>query len=144
MSAFICNHETIDNILSIVQNHDWLRKDCFLDKELRKAITNDVDGFLTNKVLTELGKKFLRLNIKSVNFRYDENIKYDHANSYKFKYREVPIIQSIKSLHCLMYQSCEIHNFLKNKTYKKMKELEKILTSSFIHNCQEYRDAEWG
>ena len=144
MSAFICNYEVIDNILSIVDNCDWLRKDCFIRSELKEFFGTNPQGCITPEILSNIGKEFLKLNIKSVNYRYSENTSNKYANSYKYKFRKVPIIQSLKSLHCLMYQSCEIPNYTKNKTYKKMKELEKILVNSYIHSCKEYRDAAWG
>ncbi len=144
MSAFIVGHKNINNILSIMYNYDYLRKHYGLERELKEFFGTDNDGFVSEKVLTKLGQQFLRLNIRSVNFRYDEDIDNKHANSYKFEFRKVPIAQSIKSLHCLMYQSCEIPKYQKNATYKKMMKLSKILEQSFIYNCIEYNEAEWG
>ena len=144
MSAFIVDYKTIDNILSLRLNHDFLRDYCYFKSEFQEIIENFNNDWNIYEDLENLGKEFLKLNIESVNYRYNDNESEDYANFYKFNcINKVSIAQALKSLKCLMYQSCEVENYKENPTYKKMEKLEKIITDAFIYTNEEYSNAEW-
>lgn len=145
MSAFIVDYKTIDNVLSIRLNHDILRDHCYLESEY-DGLFNTQRGWIHDK-LEALGKEFLRLNILSVTERYpnDEEMHEDssYVENYKFKDTNCSLAQAIKSIQCLMYQSCEIDNYKENETYKKMERLKKYLVDAFLCLNDEYKQAAW-
>lgn len=146
MSAFVVDYKTIDNILSLRLNHDFLRDYCYFESEFQEITENYGNDWNIYEDLENLGKEFLKLNIESVNYRYSnhEPIHEDYANFYKFNcVDKISIAQALKSLKCLMYQSCEIENYKENPTYKKMQKLEKIITDAFVYTNEEYKKAEW-
>lgn len=147
MSAFIVDYKTIDEILSLRLNHDFLRDYCYFKSEFETLFdkyAGYTQDYLIFDNLEALGREFLKLNIESVNYRYNDNESEDYANFYKFNCIEkISIAQALKSLKCLMYQSCEIENYKENPTYKKMEKLEKIITDAFIYTNKEYSSAEW-
>lgn len=154
MSAFIVDYKTIDNILSVRLNHNILVKYCYLESEFDSLFYFD-DGlphwqsdFYLYDNLEKLGKEFLRLNIESVEARYpgdeDINMAMEYAENYKFKSVDnISLGQALKSLNCLMYQSCEIDKYQDNPIWKKMEELKKYLTDAFINLNDEYKNAAW-
>lgn len=145
MSAFIVDYKTIDNVLSIRLNHDILTNHCYLESEY-DSLFNSPRGWIHDQ-LEELGKEFLRLNIISVEERYpnDEEMheEMSYADNYKFKDTNCSLAQAIKSIKCLMYQSCEIENYKDNYTYQKMERLERYLTDAFLCLNDEYKQAAW-
>ena len=146
MSAFIVDYKTIDNILSIRLNPNFLRDYCYFKSEFQTVIENYNNDWNIYNDLEKLGKDFLRLNIESVNnlYKHHEKEELDYSNNYKFKIiNNISIAQALKSLNCLMYQSCEVENFKENKTYKKMERLKEILTNAFIYINEEYKEAKW-
>lgn len=142
MSAFIVDYKTIDNILSIRLNHSFLTNYCYFKSEFESVIEKYND-FNIYDDLEELGKEFLKLNIDSVNYRYRDNEDYSWADSYKFNYVNCSLAQTIKSIQCLMYQSCEIENYKENKTYQKLERLKQILLNAFLYINEDYKKAEW-
>ena len=144
MSAFIVDYKTIDNILSLRLNHDFLRDYCYFESEFQEITGNYGNDWNIYNYLEKLGKEFLKLNIKSVNYRYQDGESEEYANFYKFNcIDKISIAQALKSLKCLIYQSCEVPNCEENPIYKKMQKLEKIITDAFIYTSKEYSNAEW-
>ena len=145
MSAFIVDYKTIDNVLSIRLNHDILRDHCYLESEY-DGLFSSPRGWIHDQ-LEALGKEFLRLNIESVCERYpnDEEMHEEpsYVENYKFKDTECNLAQAIKSIQCLMYQSCEIDNYKENETYKKMERLKNYLVDAFLCLNDEYKQAAW-
>lgn len=145
MSAFVVDYKTIDNVLSIRLNHDILLNHCYLESEY-EGLFNSPRGWIHNQ-LEDLGKEFLRLNVKSVCERYpnDEEMHEEpsYVENYKFKDTGCTLAQAIKSIQCLMYQSCEIDNYKDNETYKKMERLKNYLVDAFLCLNEEYKNAAW-
>lgn len=145
MSAFIVDYKTIDNVLSIRLNHDILLNHCYLESEY-DGLFSSPRGWI-HEQLEELGKEFLRLNIISVEERYPDHEEMheemSYADNYKFKDTGCSLAQAIKSIQCLMYQSCEIDNYKDNLTYQKMERLKKYLIDAFLCLNDEYKNAEW-
>ena len=146
MSAFIVDYKTIDNILSIRMNQDILLNHCYLNSQY-ESLFNRAGDYWIFENLENLGKEFLRLNIESVCERYpnDEEMHEDnsYAENYKFQDTNCSLAQAIKSIQCLMYQSCEIENYKENETYKKMERLKKYLIDAFLCLNEEYKKAAW-
>lgn len=145
MSAFIVNYKTINNVLSIRLNSDLLRDYCYIKSEFDELlldISTDQYPYLYDK-LEQLGKEFLNLNIKSVDYRYNELNDKGFADDFKFQDTKPTLAQAIKSLNCLMYQSCEIENYKEDKTWQKMESLKKYLIDAFLHLNEEYKNAKW-
>ena len=148
MSAFIVDYKTIDNILSIRLNSDVLTQHCYLKSEFETLFDNYAGytrDYLIYDNLEALGKEFLRLNIASVNARYpQEEEPMDYADFYKFNSIDnISIAQALKSLNCLMYQSCEQDDYKQNPVWQKMEKLKAYLTDAFIQLNDEYKNAEW-
>lgn len=155
MSAFIVDYKTIDNILSVRLNHNILVNYCYLESEFDSLFYfNDGEGlyrqsdYYIYENLEKLGKEFLRLNIESVEARYpgdeDINMAMEYAENYKFKSVDnITLGQALKSLNCLMYQSCEIDKYQDNPIWEKMERLKKYLTDAFINLNDEYKNAVW-
>ena len=146
MSAYIVDYKTIDNILSIRLNNDILVNYCYLKSEFETLFDGYNGDYFIYESLEALGKEFLELNIKSVEARYpnDEPIEDEYLQDYKFNCVDnVSLAQALKSLNCLMYQSCEIENYEQNITYKKMELLKKYLVDAFINLNEEYKNAKW-
>ena len=141
MSAFIVDYKTIDNILSLRLNQKLLNNCCYFRSEFDNICNNN--GYDIYKDLSRIGKKFLRLNIESVNYRYSENTDFDYAENYNFKDTDASIKQAIKNLSCLMYQSCEEENYKEKTTYKQLEKLKELYTSAMLYTDKEYSDAEW-
>lgn len=123
MSAYLVDSITIDRFLSGYSRSvkDW------------KPIED-------NK-LSEIGKGFLKLNRKAVNYRYNEKQRYPE---YAFKkVFNVPLSWSIKAGNCLKYQ-CSEGNFDKTKVYKEIEEYLFTLAMHLINNMAEYDAAPWG
>jgi hypothetical protein len=143
MSAFVINSKTMDSILSIFENYEILNNCYFLKGEL--------EIILNGKSLTELGKEFLKLNIESVSYRYNlksDSIEYleylEYLENYFYSFHKYSLAQTIKSLDCLMYQSCELENYKENETYQKMEAMKKILIDALIYMNEDYQKASWG
>ena len=146
MSAFIVDYKVIDNILGSRFNETLLYKVYFFQSEFDNIIGSKGGYWLTDE-LTRVGREFLQLNTDSVNFRYnepaaDEDLNY--INDYKFNDCEPSIVQSIKSVQCLMYQSCEQDNYKENETYQKLEKLLNLLKESYLYLDEDYQNAKWG
>lgn len=146
MSAFVVDYKTVDNVLSIRLNHDILLKHCYLESEY-DGLFNLTHAWI-HEQLEDLGKEFLRLNVISVCERYPDNDEMHEPDSYienyKFRDTNCSLAQAIKSIQCLIYQSCEIPNYKENETYKKMERLKNYLIDAFLSLNEEYKNAEWG
>jgi len=101
MSAYIVNDETIDGVV-------------FLLGETGNAPQDMVTNWVT-----KMGKKLLKFNVDSVNYRYGEETKpVDYA------YRPIRIdshrdlLALVSNAKCYLYQSCEKPNATKHKLYK--------------------------
>lgn len=143
MSAFIVDYKTIDNVLSIRLNNEILLNHCYLKSEYEGLFNDNRSDYYIYEQLEDLGKEFLKLNIESVNYRYNDNENFEYAENYKFKDTNCNLVQAIKSIRFLMYQSCEIEGYKNNRTYQKMERLKNYLIDAFLSLNEEYKNAEW-
>lgn len=127
MSAFVCNLHHINALTNYaVNNHYGSWK---LDQEV-KDFSPD-----------EIGQVLLDENVKSVNYRYEENSEPD-----KFTYKPIPNfstryppVQIIKGCDCLIYQSCEHPEYYKSLAYQ----LTQAIRELAIDRLPGYEAAEW-
>jgi len=96
----------------------------------------------------KLFKKLNRLNRYSISQRYEDQI-FNNKDSYKFDLNEYQSeilkddkFQSLKSLKCFLYQSCE-GNAKKKDLYKTLNEAADSLIYKIVYNLKEYDQAEW-
>jgi len=140
MSAWIVSNESINNI---VNSFYWLRDNFYLRDELKKILKIDLEKAgdeETNKELKKFGQLLVNLNNESVNQRYNEKIK-----PYKFIFSNATplnIFQFLKSVECLIYQSCE-GNQDETKIYKFLNRLTDFLRHKIIEELDEYKKAKW-
>ena len=146
MSSFIVDYKVIDEILTVRVDTNILNKYPYLKSEFLRVLDTDSDMEIYDS-LERLGVEFLTLNVNAVNENYPDHepTSLDYATAYKFNDLDhVTIFQAIKSLQCLMYQSCDITDYKNNPTYQKMETLYKILLDISLYLNPEYQDATWG
>ncbi len=127
MSAYQVSNDTIDYIITAARA--WrLAEDGYLPYETRN-ITD-----------SELGQILVSENVRSVNYRYNDN---DEAETYTYRrvnYDSIKAVDVLKSIQCLNYQSCETEDWQTTMAYKVCKAVE----SGAIAHLPGYRDAAWG
>ena len=96
----------------------------------------------------KLFKKLNRLNRYSVSQRYEDQI-FNNKDSYQFDLNEYQSeilkddkFQSLKSLRCFLYQSCE-GTTKKKDLYKTLNEAANSLIYNIVYNLKDYDQAEW-
>lgn len=156
MSAFVVSNNTIKRVASIIAN-----------------VCNDVEPAITGASAEEIKKLFFdckkdvykiaarlyKVNVESVNYRYDEN------SSTRFSKKsfgtvepsefilETPEAQSTfqayKSVCCWIYQSCERPDCNENKYYQGVNILSDCLESFIgmdgkeIRRCEQWKNVMW-
>jgi ABC-type uncharacterized transport system ATPase subunit len=98
MSAFIVNKTHIDAIVTAIV-------DC-----------PNINISRCESALNSIGQILWDENYKSVNYRYNEDEK---TPKYLHKVKHVSLVQAIKAINCLNYQSCE-HPEYDNSESKKI------------------------
>ena len=96
-------------------------------------------------------------NAKSVNCRYYHSTPAEKAeifgigaggqSHYKCqiaKGRKLDLIQFIKVMHCLDYQSCEVNNWEESQIAKEIQATTTEAEATFIRQSAEYNAAKWG
>jgi len=92
-----------------------------------------------NQTPTEIGQILWDENLRSVNHRYPTH----QQKAQKFTFRSaasVSVVQFLKHLDCLQYQSCETDNYHERPAYTLLERLRKHGISKIVG----YDDAEWG
>lgn len=138
MSAFIVENKTINRIvnwlvLEIVHNPESYR----LKEKLSKLGYDVSDRAFAGK----LAKDMFALNVSAVNQRYNE----ENPNA-RFSYipeSPVSLIQTLKSMHCWIYQ-CTEGNVSESRLYKFFTGvLEKYVLRKIVYGLPEYSKAKW-
>ena len=130
MSAYLISYEQLNIICNYVYKPKlWSYRD---------VGSNDSPTWLC-KCITEIGQTLWSENNKSVNYRYNE-IQSDPI--YKFKridISHISVVQFLKFLDSLEYQSCEHSNYEKSKAYKLIIEFR----SASISYLPGWEEAKW-
>jgi len=139
MSAFIVSDQTINRIVSFIDNPN--SKNTYIKDEvenLLKKFNMDLNEN-TEKKLNYLANCLLWLNKKAVDYRYSET---NVINLIKYSYTSTSEIQVLKSIHCFLYQ-CSEGDYPEHRIFKFVEELRDLIESDIIHSLPEYEKAEW-
>ena len=128
MSAFVCNKVTFDRIVTYVfanrLDFNWL---------IRKHGT-----------VQQMGQVLVNENYRSVNERYNDS---DIPFEYQYTYKPESLLQVLKSVNCLDYQSCETDNWNQTDAYEILDHVKDSILQNLIQQTgkqREYELAEWG
>lgn len=89
--------------------------------------------------LADMAKTLYRENVRSVNYRYGEKNKTTLIVDLT-KYQRIDLIQAIKYLDCLDYQSCERPDYKKSKAYHLINMIRSDLYSALFRQNQDYQN----
>ena len=126
MSAFIVNKTHIDAIVTVL----YQEKCPNIQEEFSKYGGN----------LNLIGQILWDENFKSVNYRYSDDAK---SPKYSHKVKSVSLIQAIKALDCLNYQSCEHPDYYASESHKVQTLLKNVLFRKMKYSDPEYEKAAW-
>lgn len=126
MSAFIVTRTHIDAIVTTL-----FEQECSSIKEILKNYGNNQDL---------IGLTLWNENYKSVNYRYEEN---DSTPQYIHRPKVVKLMQSLKAIDCLNYQSCEHPDYRKSEANKILSTLKDVLLNKMKNSNPEYEAATW-
>ena len=156
MSAFVVSDNTLKRVASVISN-------VCNDKEpaITGASVEEIKNLFSdcNKDVYKIAAKLYKVNVESVNYRYNEN------SSTRFSKKsfgtvepsefilETPEAQSTfqayASVRCWIYQSCERPDCNENKYYRAVNILSDSLenfigkNSSEIRNCEQWENVMW-
>ncbi len=151
MSAYQVHPDTIDYIVSAAQLWRvtfYLRTTDPDVKELRETGRKDICQLYEGQPLScvtftdEAGAILTHQNARSVAARYREPVS-PAAASYTFSRVNAPDISPVavlKSIHCLIYQSCETDDWEETQAKRLLASIE----SAAIDRIAGYSDAQWG
>ena len=152
MSTFVVNHETINNIFSVLDNIYINQQCCWLKNEIETLLrVQPVEYCHQSKEaqITKIGQRWLKLNFKAY-FECYKNEKpsrndVNYYKMYEYKYNcNITIHQALKSLTCLCYQCSDAKDYLTNSDLELMKKLRYTLMEALISMDAEYKNAKWG
>lgn len=152
MSTFVVNHETINNIFSVLDNIYINQQCCWLKSKIETLLKiQPAECCQQSKEAQtiKIGQRWLKLNFKAY-FECYKNEKpsrndVNYYKMYEYKYnRNITIHQALKSLTCLYYQCSDIKDYLTNTDLELMKKLRYILMEALINMDIEYKNAKWG
>lgn len=150
MSSFIVEDKTINRIVDFCYWNQY-KGSSFISSDIRHFLERIGLNELNEENCQRLGEKLLKLNLEGFYVRYGnkEDIKkevFEAIRIYKFeetKKEDRELIQIIKSIKCLLYQANE-GNTDKKPLFIALRQLERDLLDSFIHELPEYEKAIWG
>jgi hypothetical protein len=141
MSAFIVSHDHIDAVVTYAVQ----TRISFWNPEANKRIE------ITRTTAEEIGRILLHENETSVRYRYNETNPGElpgtiGENAETYAYRpffraggSLTVIQAIKAVGCLEYQSCEHHEWEDSLAWR----ICDAIKSAAIHRLPGYDNAGW-
>ena len=156
MSAFVVSDNTLKRVASVISN-------VCNDKEpaITGASAEEIKNLFSdcNKDVYKIAAKLYKVNVESVNYRYNENSttrfskkSFGTVEPSEF-ILETPEAQSTfqayASVRCWIYQSCERPDCNKNKYYRAVNILSDSLVnfigidSDKIANCEQWNHIMW-
>ena len=156
MSAFVVSNNTIKRVASIIAN-------VCNDKEpaITGASAEEIKKLFSdcNKDVYKIAARLYKVNVQSVNYRYDENssTRFSKKNFGSVEPSEFILetpeaqstFQAYASVRCWIYQSCERPDCNKNKYYRAVNILSDSLVnfigidSNKIANCEQWNHIMW-
>lgn len=149
MSCFVISEKMMNDTLNFIYHEvrkdnvregfsPWLTKD-FCDY----LMMVEVDMKDSTKVLNALAHRIYTENTKSYNVRYpDHDEKYEHDFYLKYNYNQISIVQFLKNLDCIDYQSCEVLDYYKDN--ESLFNDIQYLRKQAINVLDGYKQAAWG
>jgi len=142
LSAFICEDQIINEILSYLYNDFSISSNDRLNifEDMGYVLRHNDSDQDPHEPYHKLGAAFLELNCKAVSHRYNEiTIEIYHG----FKFVPVTIHQALKSARCLLYQ-CSEGKYPNHDLYKALEKLIDSFMYEIITELPEYKEAHWG
>ena len=156
MSAFVVSNNTIKRVASIIAN-------VCNDKEpvITGASAEEIKNLFSdcNKDVYKIAARLYKVNVQSVNYRYDENsstrlskksLGTVEPSEFILENPEAQsTFQAYASVRCWIYQSCERPDCNKNKYYRAVNILSDSLEnfigmdSNKIANCEQWNHIMW-
>ena len=156
MSAFVVSNNTIKRIASIIANVCNDNEPAITGaaaEEIKKLFSD------CNKEVYKIAARLYKVNVESVNYRYDENsstrlskksLGTVEPSEFILENPEAQsTFQAYASVRCWIYQSCERPDCNKNKYYRAINILSDSLVnfigidSSKIANCEQWNHIMW-
>lgn len=156
MSAFVVSDNTLKRVASIIAN---------VCNDVEPAITGasaeEIKNLFSdcNKDVYKIAARLYKVNVQSVNYRYDENssTRFSKKNFGSVDPSEFILetpeaqstFQAYASVRCWIYQSCERPDCNKNKYYRAVNILSDSLVnfigidSDKIANCEQWNHIMW-
>lgn len=156
MSAFVVSDNTLKRVASIIAN---------VCNDVEPAITGasaeEIKNLFSdcNKDVYKIAARLYKVNVQSVNYRYDENssTRFSKKNFGSVDPSEFILetpeaqstFQAYASVRCWIYQSCERPDCNKNKYYRAVNILSDSLVnfigidSDKIENCEQWNNVMW-
>ena len=156
MSAFVVSNNTIKRVASIIAN---------VCNDVEPAITGasaeEIKNLFSdcNKDVYKIAARLYKVNVQSVNYRYDENssTRFSKKNFGSVDPSEFILetpeaqstFQAYASVRCWIYQSCERHDCNENKYYQGVNILSDCLESFIgmdgkeIRRCEQWKHIMW-
>ena len=138
MSAYVVDDVTINQIVSFLSRQanreSWWKNYSPLAKLNYNLGTDKGDAKLANDLFN--------LNVESVCQRYSG----DDPDSYTFTFNyeiSTTIFEAIKSIGCLMHQSCE-GDCMERPLYQALERVKGMLAMEVVETLPQYEAANWG
>ena len=156
MSAFVVSNNTIKRVASIIAN---VCNDA--EPAITGASAEEIKNLFSdcNKDVYKIAARLYKVNVQSVNYRYDENssTRFSKKNFGSVDPSEFILetpeaqstFQAYASVRCWIYQSCERPDCNKNKYYRAVNILSDSLVnfigidSEKIANCEQWNHIMW-
>ena len=124
MSAFIMRNEAIGIILSAMHRH-WDKCGGMVPRRVGKK------GGARLSALSWLGNELMRMNVESVNHRYNEHTRFRRCDYAPFVRETIgdaaEDVAAVKEIACWMYQSCEMKDYEERWQWAVMERLAEVL-----------------
>ena len=156
MSAFVVSDNTLKRVASIIAN---VCNDA--EPAITGASAEEIKNLFSdcNKDVYKIAARLYKVNVQSVNYRYDENssTRFSKKNFGSVDPSEFILetpeaqstFQAYASVRCWIYQSCERPDCNKNKYYRAVNILSDCLESFIgrdgkeIRRCEQWKHIMW-
>jgi hypothetical protein len=136
MSSFIVSDETINTIASYIGFEAF--KDSYVERRFKKLGFDIREGWEKT-----LASRLLMLNREAIIQRYGKLSDAEEQAVNDFEYISRNRFQTLKSIHCFLYQCSEGDIPETSELYKLLRELEHRLMHEIIDDMKEYQNAKW-
>ena len=120
---------------------------CFIvdDAGVNRVVSLFRENFSACEDLDKLGLNLKRMNLIAYHSRYQSEAGRFEELSFRYQLKNEPLIQSLKSAECLLYQCSELG--VQGSFSNEFKMLEEKIVSvkhEIVSGMKEYQEADWG